>query len=187
MQPFIAQNGQVRCLFCRRLEEQAVVRSIQEQQLGVALFPQKKEAFCRRGQWFDVLKPLLPGYVFVYSEKAYSVQRLLQIQGVLRCLTYGPEQPDGYLIGSDRRFALWLFQNEGIAGPLQAIREGSFVRITDGLLKEYNGRVEKVNQQKRMAYLSMEMANIPFHLWMSFQYLEEKNERKAAQYGIVSP
>lgn len=177
MQPFIAQNGQVRCLFCRRLEEQAVVRSIQEQQLGVAMFPQKKEAFCRRGQWFDVLKPLLPGYVFVYSEKAYSVQRLLQIQGVLRCLTYGPEQPDGYLIGSDRRFALWLFQNEGIAGPLQAIREGSFVRITDGLLKEYNGRIEKVNQQKRMAYLSLEMAGMPFHLWMSFQYLEKENEK----------
>lgn len=98
MQPFIAQNSQVRCLFCRRLEEQAVVRSIQEQQLGRALFPQKKEVFFRQGQWFDVFKPLLPGYVFVYSEKAYSVQRLLQVQGVLRCLTYGPEQPDGYLI-----------------------------------------------------------------------------------------
>ena len=52
------------------------------------------------------------------------------------------------------------------------------MRIVDGLLKEYNGRVEKVNQQKRMAYLSMKMAGMPFHLWMSFQYLEKENGKE---------
>lgn len=38
-----------------------------------------------------------------------SIRRLLQLQGVLRCLIYGQEDKNGNLIGTDRRLVLWLF------------------------------------------------------------------------------
>lgn len=162
----------IRCLFCRRMEEQKVVRYITEHALGESIYPQKKEPFCRQGEWRDVVKPLLPGYVFVYSEKPYPMQRLLNIDGVLRCLTYGPEDKEGYLTGKDHQFALWLLQNGGVADKLKAIQEGGYVRIVDGLLKDYNGKVEKVKKQKRMAYVSLQIAGTPLHVWMGYECLD---------------
>lgn len=167
----MVQQGLVRCLFCRRPEEAKVVRHIAEHSLGVAIYPQKKEPFYRQGEWKDVIKPLLPGYVFVYSQEPYPVQRLLRIDGVLRCLTYGPEDKEGYLTGKDRQFALWLLENNGVADKLQAIQEGSYVRIIDGLLKDYNGKVERVKKQKRMVYVSLKMAGTPLHVWMGYECL----------------
>ena len=164
------------CLFCRRMEEAKVVRHIAEHSLGLSIYPQKKEPFCRQGEWRDVIKPLLPGDVFVYSEEAYPLQRLLNIDGVLRCLTYGSEDKVGYLTGKDRQFALWILENNGIADKLKAVQEGSCVRIVDGLLKDYNGKVEKIKKQKRMAYLSLKMAGTPLHVWMGYECLAPEQE-----------
>lgn len=163
----------IRCLFCQTREEPQVVKRIQDMGLGAAIFPQKTEPFYRKGVWRDVQKPLLPGYVFVYSAQAYPVQLLLEISGVIRHLTYGMDDTEGYLNGRDRLFAEWLLENEGIVHKLQAIREGSYVHIVDGLLRDYNGKVEKVDKQKRMAYLSLDIIGTARHLWLGFQYLEE--------------
>ncbi len=163
----------VRCLFCQTREEPQVVKRIQDNGLGIALFPQKIEPFYRKGLWKDIKKPLLPGYVFVYSAEVYPVQHLLGISGVIRHLTYGTDDTEGYLNGMDCRFAQWLLENEGIVHKLQAIREGSYVHIVDGLLRDYNGRVEKIDKQKRMAYLSLDIIGTARHIWLGFQYLEE--------------
>ena len=67
-------------------------------------------------------------------------------------------------------------ENNGIADKLKAVQEGSYVRIVDGLLKDYNGKVEKIKKQKRMAYLSLKMAGTPLHVWMGYECLAPEQE-----------
>ncbi|MCI6376455.1 MAG: hypothetical protein MR842_01660 [Clostridiales bacterium] len=164
----------IRCLFCKTGAQRNAVRQIEESGLGMALHPQKVEPFYRNGVWRDVQKPLLPGYVFVYAQESYPAWKLLKIDGVIRLLTYGEEDSDGYLNGKDGRFAEWLLGNDGLVEKLEAIREGSYVRIVDGLLKDYNGKVIKVNKQQHMAYLSLDMVGAIHYIWLGFQFIEEK-------------
>ena len=163
-----------RCLFCRSKEEEKVARTVCERHLGMAIFPQKVEPFGRKGTWHDIAKPLLPGYVFVCSDAMYPQRKLQAIEDVLRVLTYGQLDHDGYLVGQDRRFAERLFQQHGMINKLEAVQEGSYVRIVDGLLKDYNGKVEKVDKRKRMACLTLDILGAERQIWLGYEVLEEK-------------
>ena len=173
------QLARVRCLFCQSGSEQSVVRLIQEREQDRALYPQKTESFCRGGVWRDILKPLLPGYVFIYSQNPQPIRQLIQINGVIRLLTYDDDDQEGYLNDRDSLFAHWLLANDGVVQKLNAVREGDFVHIVDGWLKDYNGKVEKINHQNRIACLSLDVIGSTRHIWLGYQYIEKNSTQMA--------
>lgn len=93
----MAEYSCVRCLFCNTGRENAVVRSVEQNGWGRAIFAERVKTIRRDGQTIETLVPLLPGYVFVYSDEANTARRdeLLGLRSVIRVLSYGAGGHDG--------------------------------------------------------------------------------------------
>lgn len=162
----------IRCLFCLTGKEESVVAKIKNDGLGNAFHPRKTKPFFKHGKWEDVPVSLLPGYVFVISETAVPLNQLWRIPSVIRPLTYGPDDQEGYLSGHDRALALWLMQENGLVGNLELVKEGSQIKIIGGLLKNFNGRVIKVDRRKRLANVELEVVGSIHNIWLGVNFLE---------------
>lgn len=165
----------IRCLFCLTGKEKSVVARINDAGLGSAFHPQKIKPFFKNGKWEDIPVPLLPGYVFVISDIPVPLNLLWRITDVIRPLTYGPDDHDGYLVGSDRALALWLMQENGLVGNLDIVKEGNQIRVLGGLLKNFSGRVLKVDRRKRLANIELEIVGSIHNIWLGVNFLELAN------------
>ena len=145
---------------------------IADRGLGMAFHPRKIKPFFKKGKWEDVPVSLLPGYVFVISEAPVPLNELWRIPDVIRPLTYGPDDHDGFLSGQDQALALWLMQENGLVGNLDIVKEGSQIRIISGLLKNLNGRVVKVDRRKRLANVELEVVGSIHSVWLGVNFLE---------------
>lgn len=170
----MADSGKtyIRCLFCLTGKEESVVSRIADKGLGTAFHPRKIKPFFKKGKWEDVPVSLLPGYVFVISESPIPLNQLWRISDVIRPLTYGPDDHDGFLSGQDQALALWLMQENGMVGNLDVVKEGSQIRIIAGLMKDIKGRVVKVDRRKRMAHVELEVVGSIHHVWLGVNFLE---------------
>lgn len=168
----------IRCLFCLTGKEESVVSRINEKGLGSAFHPRKTKPFFKKGKWEDVPVSLLPGYVFVISETPVPLNVLWRVPDVIRPLTYGPDDHEGYLSGSDRALALWLMQENGLVGNLDMVKEGTQIRIIGGLLKNFNGRILKVDRRKRLANVELELVGSIHNIWLGVNFLEPADHAK---------
>ena len=162
-----------RCLMVTTGREEYVIRLMNAIHLGRGLAPRKVRIRHIRGEWVQDEAPMLPGYVFIREEEPIPIWEYQQLQDVIRVLRYDQE-PEGYMQARDMRFARTLFRAEGMVAPLQAVDEGDFIRITDGMLKDMNGTVLSVDRHKRQAKIRLELMVIPKVIYMSYVLLEKK-------------
>lgn len=162
----------IRCLFCLTGKEEKVMARINEAGMGHAFHPRKTKPFFKNGKWEDRTVSLLPGYVFVISEEPTPLDQLRRVQDVIRPLTYGPDDNEGYLSGQDRALALWLMQENGVVGNLDLVKEGAQIRIIGGLLENLNGRVVKVDRRKRLANVELEIVGSIHNIWLGINFME---------------
>ncbi len=162
----------VRCLFCLTGYEDEIVRLINAEQLGMALFPTKVKRFKSKGQWEEISKPLFPGYVFVYSQEPYPASTFYRFKQVIKPLRYSDDM-EGYLKGNDRGFAQWIWEQQGRLEALKAIRVGDRVEIVDGVFRKLNGKVLALDKRKQVAKIELDVVGGIKQVWMSFVYLEE--------------
>ena len=165
-------SAYVRCLFCMTGKEESVAVRINEIGLGNAFHPRKIKPFFKNGKWEDRTISLLPGYVFVISEEPTPLNQFRRMQGVIRPMTYGPDDADGYLFGQDRALALWLIQENGVVGNVDVIREGGAVRIVGGLMKNFHGRILRLDRRKRLANVELEVVGSIHSIWLGVNFLE---------------
>lgn len=170
----------VRCLMCTTGTEDAVIHLIERRGLGRALTPRKVRQRRMHGTWEEDKVFLLPGYVFVYCEDTQTdAMTLLRLEHVIRVLRYADE-PDGWLRGADLAFAQWIYGMDGVIGTLSAINEGSFIRITDGLLKDFNGEVLSVDRRKRLAKVRLDILDGSKIVWLNYDLLKEQETDASA-------
>ena len=149
-----------------------MIRRIHAQELGQAVSPRKIKPMKINGRWVDREALLMPGYVFVYNQEETPLQALHQVEGVIRVLTYGEQDTRGYLTGHDLEFALRVRRNEGVWGKLEAIREGDFVRITDGVLQELQGKVVAMNRRRHTVQIELNFFGDARRLWLGYEVME---------------
>lgn len=165
----------VRCIMCTTGMEERVARAIMYRELGEAIIPKKIRRRCFHGVWEEDQVPLLPGYVFVFDEGSCPESlTLLRMDHVIRVLRY-TDEPQGWLRGADLSFACWLRDQRGLFGTLEAVREGSFVRITDGILRDFNGTVLTVDKRKQLAKVQLDILDGQKIVWLNYSFLEEEN------------
>lgn len=162
----------IRCLFCETGKEENVAAQIREAGLGNAFHPQKKKPFFKNGEWEDRQVSLLPGYVLVAADMPMPLSVFCRIKGVIRPLTYGPDDHEGYLMGEDLWLVEWLIQENGVVDKMDAVEEGGRVRIVDGLLKDINGKVLRVDRRKRLAHIELEIVGNIHGVWLGLNFLE---------------
>ncbi|MBQ6383669.1 MAG: hypothetical protein IJJ42_08735 [Clostridia bacterium] len=158
------------CIFCKSGSETLVARTMEYCGFGRALFPQRVVPVCRRGIWQDERKALLPGYVFL--EGSVPSWYLHKVNHAIRLLRY--DDGTSRLRGYDQAFADELFNVNGMFPKLRAVREGDFVRVTDKILQNVNGRVLRVDKRKHIAEIEILLAGALNRVWLGLDMLETK-------------
>ena len=167
----------VRCVFCLTGSEKSVAWRIEKKRLGRVLIPQKVKPFRVNGQWVDRRELLMPGYFFVFTDEKYPFSQLKNVDGIIRVLTYGDQDEDGYLTGWDLEFAAWLQKEDGLIGKLDAVREGDFVRIIDGALQDMQGRIVGINRHRHTVNVEVTLFGAKRNVWLGYEVIETVSEK----------
>ena len=165
----------VRCLFCETGKENSVVNTIHAKGWGYAIFAQSVKVVWRKLDWAETAAPLMPGYVFVYSdEEEERHANYSNTEHVIRVLKYN----DGgeILTGADLEFADWLWRIDGKVGRMKALRIGERVEIIDGMFKALHGTIIKMNRRRKKMCVSIEMQGNPMKIWLSYELVGEMDE-----------
>lgn len=162
------------CLFCVTGKEQAVADALQSQ-LGLrALFPTKIKTERRGARWERKIKPLLPGYVFVYATELMGSFYGYKHSLAVRLLHYADGTAE--LRGGDRRFADWVWMRGGEIEVSKAVRIGERVEIVEGPLKEMQGSITALDKRKRLAKVELNVIGSTQRIWLSFDYIEASDD-----------
>ena len=176
------ENRRVRCLFCNTGKEEQVVRIITEKGWGRAIFARRIKTVQKDGAWKEAVYPLLPGYVFVYSDEEEN--RRAEFSGlnhVIRVLTYG----DGSdaLTGRDLEFAQWLWSLNGRIEIMKAAQIGDRVEIIDGVFRQLRGTVTRMDRRRRTVRVSLETEGTPKQIWLAYEIVERREETGEGRDG----
>ena len=126
------------------------------------------------GQWIEVSKPLLPGYVFVYSnEKQVRHDELAAVHHVAHILSY--ESGRDALIGGDLEFADWVWQNGGNIGAMKALQIGDWIEITDGVFKQLHGTIVRMDRRRRTFLVSLDGSGSIRQIWLTYEVVEKRD------------
>lgn len=163
------------CLFCRTGKEKSIVQELMASYTDLEAIAAQKVLYIRQG---GVLKErytsLLPGYIFVRAQKEFPVEQLSRKRDVYRVLSTS----DGMwqLSGKDKSFAQTLFDLGGIVGLSKIYYEGNRIRPVDGLLKEYDGCIVRVDRRKSKAQVCFHVGDRTIYTWLGFEEMKEADE-----------
>ncbi len=164
----------VRCLFCVTGKEENVAYTVHKNGWGRAIFPKRSALVRTNGQWTEISKPLLPGYVFVYSEeKQVLAHELEAINYVIRVLSYDAGHEE--LTERDQEFADWIWRNDGWINPMKAVQIGDWIEITDGIFKQLHGTIVRMDRRKRRFLVSLDGAGMLRQIWMTYVIVDKRD------------
>ena len=161
----------VYCLFCRTQRCGLIAAMLEKQGTCRALFPKILQRERKQGRNVEIMRDLLPGYVFVYSETPLDQQQLRPgVQGVIRKL--GTEATGYELTGADQAFAMGLLDQQGTINAVRVLKEGDRVTLADPLFMSCKGRITKVDNRKQRARVDFDFENNPCHVWIAFEMID---------------
>lgn len=164
----------VRCLFCMTGKEERVVEIVHQNGWGVAIFPTRTSYLRLGGKWLETSKPLLPGYVFVYSfSDQVRHDELTTICHVIRVLSYNTGQDA--LNGQDLEFADWIWRQKGKIGTMKALQIGDWVEITDGVFKQLHGKIVRMNRRNKSFLVTLNNTSAIRQIWLTYDLIEKRD------------
>ena len=166
------------CLFCRTGQEQELAALIEKMNPGVrAIVPAKLRNRRVAGRLIQETVSLFPGYVFLEMDENFSTReitsRLQYAYYMVRTL-----DEDWKLYGEDRELVKGFFEQGGVVGFSRAYYVGDRIRIAEGFLKDYEGKIEKVNRRAQTAQIRLEFRGKIFLMWLGFELMEGGREEQ---------
>ena len=166
------------CLFCQTQKCGLIASLLEMRGADRAFAPQIIRRQRKQGINEDKVFDLLPGYVFVYSEKeliGIEYLRLVEgISGIARRI--GDREHRWELTGGDREFAMNLYRKNGIVGQFTAFRIGETVRLSDPVFNGCQGTVTKMDIRKQRARVDYEFAGMHCFTWVACELVERAEE-----------
>ena len=169
--PVKTEGKHIYCVFCRTGAEARLGNEIEERFERVrALVAVQEKHRTKQGTYEIERRVFLPGYLFLYTEEPLDLEHIRRMEDVYRVLG----DADGMieLRGSDRAFARWLWENQGIIGI-------SKLRIADGKLKIVSGPMQyfvesivKLDKHTKNALVRMNFAGKTNEIWLAFEFAE---------------
>lgn len=137
-------------------------------------FPTKENREKRQGKEATVLKPLFPGYLFIFwngdQELDFPKIDIRRITNALRFLSY--DDGTAALKGKDLEFAKWIHMHRGnIKRSKVVFKEGQRVHICEGPLLGFDGSVVKVDKHHKRITLCFELGGNPTLVNFSVDFL----------------
>lgn len=118
--------------------------------------PQYEQMKKYTGTWHKKMDVLFPGYMFIQTENINYIFHLLKgVPKLTKIL--GTDHEFVPIDITEKRF-LEKFLNEGNVLEISTgYMVGEQVHIMDGPMKEFNGKIKKINRHKRIAIIEIEM------------------------------
>ena len=161
------------CIFCRTGNEQRLVRSIQRDYPEIRALAAAKKRMRRQGKMLiEEQVPLFPGYIFFCADSGFAPRNLIYKEDVFRIL----HDSRGFwqLTDEDADFARALFEQNGVIGLSKAYYEGDRIRIVEGMLKMYEGRILRVNHRSHTAQVCVGVAGQEVTVWLGFELIDKE-------------
>lgn len=154
------------CIFCRTGFENQVEAFLKKNGLAVISSIVERNVMKHRKPHKE-FRPLIPGYVFFESDSEPAWMELRQSEYIFYPLRYADNQ--ARLRGKDLEFVRWLKRHDGAIGISKAMQAGNRVRILDGPLKEYEGRITKINKRQKCAEIEIGAETIVRKVWLNYE------------------
>ena len=126
----------------------------------------------KNGVKSTVQSVLLPGYVFLFLPKGESVWKIKR-GGVSFRFVENMDKGNLVLKGSDKRYALWVFNSGGILGMSKAIKVNGRVKVVGGPLYNMVGNIKEYSEKNRNCRIEISFFNRIISMWLPFQWVEE--------------
>jgi len=116
----------------------------------MAIAPMKTLQEKRNGQWEQHEQIMLPGYLFLYTERELPFDLCQKVNLLYRFLEY--EKGMRILTGPDEEYAQWIYRHQGNIGTSRVtVKEGQDIQVIDGPLLDCRGTIIKLDKHKRRA------------------------------------
>lgn len=168
-----AENIAYGCIFCRTGNEQLLVQSLQKEYPEIRVLSAAKKRMRRQGKMLiEEQVPLFPGYIFFSAENSFEPGSFIYREDVFRILH--DSRGDWQLRGEDEAFVRALFEQDGVIGLSKAYYEGDRIRIVEGMLKMYEGRILRVNHRSHTAQVCVGVAGQEVTVWLGFELIDKE-------------
>ncbi len=105
----------------------------------------------KRGVVNQTRKPLLPGYVMIFSDECVRPSMLRPVDNVIGLLCYPGGEYE--LKGGDLAYANFIYGNRGVIGVSDILCEGKEVKVISGPLAECEGTIVRLDQRKQRVWM----------------------------------
>lgn len=155
-----------------RVEEQ--IRAMVEKKLYERCFhPMRHMKKKIRGEWKELHEKLLPGYVFITSNRVKELYlELRRVPSITKLLGKDGE----HFTALSSHEVEWLTQIMGTAAgntevPISriSVSEDDLVTILSGPLKDMEGQIKKINLHRRMAEVEVDFMNRKTVLYLGIE------------------
>ena len=126
----------------------------------------------KRGDWFETLAPIFPGYLFVEAEEI-TPELFIKIRptpGFFRFLQSN-ENIEPLTEGDQKLLLHFLSFGQVIEKSVVYFDEGKKIRVMSGPLKELEGKIVKVDRRKGRAKVKLDMFENSFLIDFGFEAL----------------
>ena len=159
----------VYCLFCETTQEKSVEENLRKAGYSViSIFAERK--LVKNGQIKQELRPIIPGYVFFENKIEPNWDEMSNIRHVFYPLKYSNNEKR--LRGRDLEFAQWLKTHNGTIKISKVVDIGRKIKIIEGPLKDYEGKIIKVNKRQKCAAIKIDGEGLEFVIWLSYEYID---------------
>jgi len=160
------------CAFCITGKEQAVAQYVEQVcDDAHAIVARKAVLKTVQDEAITVDKILYPGYVF-FEAPAHGEHRIPQNANIISILA-SSGTGDWRLYGEDAKLVKWLFSYDGLLPFSQAIKEGDFVRILSGPLKDTETNIICFDKHRERALVAVTFCNRLVKTWLKYEILEK--------------
>lgn len=160
------------CIFCRTGNEEILAKSLQKEHPEIRVLAAAKKRMRRQGKMLiEEQVRLFPGYLFFNAEENFDPRRMIYREDVFRILH--DSKGCWQLRGEDEAFARAIFEQNGVIGLSKAYYEGDRIRIVEGMLKMYEGRILRVNRRSHTAQVCVGVAGQEVTVWLGFELIDK--------------
>jgi transcriptional antiterminator NusG len=160
------------CICCKESKENDVELFLKQMGYNV-ISALAERTIIVNGKIENVLRSVIPGYVFFESENLLDIFTWKEICGmeyIFFPLKYADNEKG--LRGNDLVFVNWLKRNNGLLKISKVIEIGKKIKVLEGPLKDYEGKIIKIRRRQKCVAIKLEGEGIENIVWLSYEYRE---------------
>ena len=161
------------CVFCVTGKELTVAQHIERVCEDTrAIVARRLRTKTIEGKPKNVEEILYPGYTFFESPVDNDIYRALSNDGsiiaVLSSGTWGWQ-----LYGNDAKVVQWLFSYDGFLPFSQAIKEGDWIHLVSGPLKDLETQILCFDKHRKNALVEIPLCGRLVKTWLKYELIEK--------------